>query len=424
MSFDRDRCRTRIGATERCTGSVSIMGVTMARSVDVAGGSGGGRPGRRRDPRWARVAVVVGALLMIVSGGSVAAGNLLLVHYTSGITHKGGLGHAAATDPKGGTSIEGPINLLLVGIDERTGDAAGGARADSIIVAHVPATHDAVYLASIPRDTRVPIPANRATGYAGGTDKINAAFQFGYQNGGGRDGGIALLADTVSNLAGGHLKFNGAAIVNFDGLKNLVKAVGGVRMYVDEKVTSIHIGENAKTGKVGVPYFIRDDGTPAGLRPNMKPKVYEEGWHDFSDWEALDYVRQRDLLAKGDGDYGRQRHQQQFLKAVMAKTTSTGVLTNPIKVNAVLKSVGKAVSFYNNNVDIADWIFTLKGLSTEKLTMIKTNAGDFKPVRINGVEYEQLSPDSMELLRTMTTDTVETFTATHPTWIAQDTAQP
>lgn len=168
---------------------------------------------RSRSPLWARLLVVFGALLMIGSGGTLVGGKMLFTHYASTITHEGGLGSAAAT----GKSIDGPINLLLVGIDERPTE--GGARADSIIIAHVPATHDSVYMASIPRDTVASIPAYPKTRYAGGTDKINAAFQWGYQNGvnkGGRDGGMELLAETVSGLAGG-LKFNGAAIVNFDG---------------------------------------------------------------------------------------------------------------------------------------------------------------------------------------------------------------
>jgi len=370
---------------------------------------------RRRAPLWARLAVATGAMLMVVSGGSVLAGRLMLARYAGDITHDGGLGTAAVTAPRGGTTIEGPINLLLVGIDER--EDQKGARADSIIIAHVPAGHDKVYFASVPRDTRVTIPSHDATGFDGATGKVNAAFQYGSANGGGREGGLSLLAETVSGLAGG-LKFNGAAIVNFDGLRDMVKVLGGVRMYVDEKVTSIHIGENVKNGKVGVPYVINSDGTPGGLKPNMRAQEYTVGWHEFSDWQALDYVRQRDLLERGDGDYGRQRHQQQFLRAVMDKATSTGVLTNPVKVNAVLKSLGKAVSFYNNGVDLADWLFTFKDLRPDDVVMVKTNEGTYNSLHEDGVSYETLSPDSEQLLASMASDTVDQFVASHPTWVS------
>ncbi|GAA4262726.1 hypothetical protein GCM10022255_100830 [Dactylosporangium darangshiense] len=373
----------------------------------------------KKDPLWARLSLILGALLLLASGGTLVGGNLLLQHYSDQITHEGGLGEAAAT----GATIDGPINLLLVGIDERINNEAMGARSDSIIVAHVPATHDAVYLMSIPRDTRVRIPASKSTKYNGGTDKINAAFQFGYQNGGGRDNGLQLLAETVSGLAGG-MKFNGAAIVNFDGFSGLVTALGGVHMCVDEKTTSIHVGWNTKTGKEGVPFNFNADGIPVSAKQNMKPQVYEVGCRDFQPWEALDYVRQRDMLANGDGDYGRQRHQQQFIKAMAKKATSAGVISNPLKVNEVLSSVGKAVSFYRGNVKLIDWIFTLKGIDPDKMVTLRTNNGTFSSKEINGQSFEILDQNALDLLKAFNTDTVDTFVAGHPDMIANDAATP
>ncbi|WP_433223437.1 LCP family protein [Dactylosporangium sp. CS-047395] len=374
----------------------------------------------KKDPLWARLSLIGGAFLLLLSGGSLVGGNLLLNHYSDQITHEGGLGDAAAS----GATIDGPINLLLVGIDERVQKEEMGARADSIIVAHVPASHDAVYLMSIPRDTKAAIPPSKKTKYNGGTDKINAAFQFGYQNGGGRDGGLALLAETVSGLAGGGLKFNGAAIVNFDGFSGLVKALDGVYMCVDEKTTSIHTGWNTKTGAEGVPYNFNADGIPTSLKPNMRPMVYEVGCRDFAAWEALDYVRQRDKLANNDGDYGRQRHQQQFIKAMAKKAMSAGVLANPIKVNEMLNSVGKAVSFYNNDVSLADWIFTLKGVNPDGMMTLRTNNGQFKTEIINGQSFEVLDQTAVDLLKAYSTDTVGPYVAAHPELVANDAATP
>ncbi|MEV8515169.1 LCP family protein [Dactylosporangium sp. NPDC051484] len=373
----------------------------------------------KKDPLWARLSLVFGALLLLASGGALVGGNLLLNHYSDQITHDGGLGSAAA-----GATIDGPINLLLVGIDERVGDEAMGARSDSIIIAHVPATHDAVYLMSIPRDTRVQIPPSPKTKYPGGTDKLNAAFQFGYQNGGGRNTGLALLAETVTHLSGG-LKFNGAAIVNFDGFRGLVEALGGVHMCVDEKVTSIHVGRNTKTGEVGktMPYNFTN-GNPTSLKPNMEPKVYEVGCRDFLPWEALDYVRQRDKLASGDGDYGRQRHQQQFIKAMLKKATSAGVITNPLKVSEMLNSVGQAVSFYNNRVSLGEWILTLKGVNPDKMITLRTNNGQYNPEKVNGQLFESLDQTALDLLKAFNNDTVAQFVANHQEMIANDAATP
>ena len=371
------------------------------------------RPGSwRRGPRWAWLAVIFGAVLVIFSGGGYLTFTTVLNHYAGQITHKGGLGDAGAT----GTSIDGPINLLLVGIDERSDDPDSGARADSIIVAHVPASHDAVYLASIPRDSLVDIPEFSDTNYAGGKDKINAAFQFGFQNNGGRDKGLELLANTVSQLSGG-LKFNGAAIINFEGLRKMIRAVGGINMCVDEKVTSIHIGWNTVTGKEGVPYVLNDDGTVAYRKQNYRAQVYYPGCRGFNDWQALDYARQRDLLANHDADYGRQRHQQQLIRAILTKTTSSGVIANPLKVNKVLNSLSGALSFYNQKVSVADWIFTLKDIKPSQMTMLKTNGGKFNPETVDGRSYEVLSDTSLQLFQAMTNDDVASFVAANPTWV-------
>src|SRR4029079_8691398 len=107
----------------------------------------------------------------------------------------------------------------------------------------------------------------------------------------------------------------------------------------------------------------------------ITPQVYEPGCQHLAAWQALDYVRQRELIP--DGDYGRQRHQQQFLRAVMKEGTSTGVLNNPLKLDAVLRSAGQAVTFDGGGVSIDNWIFTLKGLSANDVVMIKTNGGNF-----------------------------------------------
>jgi LCP family protein required for cell wall assembly len=376
-----------------------------------------GKPPKRhgvwaRGPRWAWLLVIFGALLTVVSGGVLVIVPTAISHYGGKITHSGGLGDAAAT----GKSIDGPINILLVGLDERTDDPEGGARADSIIVAHVPADHSSVYLASIPRDSLVDIPAFSDTGYLGGQDKINAAFEFGYQKGGGRDKGLELLADTVKNLSGG-LEFNGAAIINFGGMQNLIKAIGGINVCVDEKVTSIHVGWNTITGKEGVPYVLNSDGTVAYRKANYRAQVYYPGCQHMNNWQALDYARQRDLLANNDADYGRQRHQQQIIKAILAKTTSTGVITNPVKINSVLNSLGSALSFYNNGVSLTDWIFTLKGINPSKITMIKTNNGKFNSETVNGTSYEKLSDTSLQLFKSMADDDVASFVAANPTWV-------
>src|SRR5262249_20333555 len=139
-----------------------------------------------------------------------------------------------------GHSIDGAINLLMVGLDTRDTNPAAGSRADSIIIAHVPASHDRVYLVSVPRDTSADLPAFPQSRFKGGSSKINASCFFGSNNGGGNAGGMQLLALTLKNMIG--IQFDGGLIVNFDGFSDIVNKLGGVTMYVDENTMSLHHG--------------------------------------------------------------------------------------------------------------------------------------------------------------------------------------
>ena len=189
--------------------------------------------------------------------------------------------------------------------------------------------------------------------------------------------GFDLLAKTVSHLTGIR-RFDAGAIVNFGGFKQIVDAMGGVTMTIDQNVKSEHL----QPGGSPRPRLARCANNQCA-HPYYGPQAeYKKGTYHLQGWQALDYVRQRYGLK--NSDYDRQRHQQQFLKAVVAKTATTGVLANPIKVNAVLRSLDRTLTFYNNNVDIADWIFTLKDVKPGAVTMLKTNRGTYNSVTVDG----------------------------------------
>jgi anionic cell wall polymer biosynthesis LytR-Cps2A-Psr (LCP) family protein len=136
-------------------------------------------------------------------------------------------------------------------------------------------------------------------------------------------------------------------------------------------------------------------------------------------WQALDYVRQRDLLERGDLDYGRQRHQQQFIKAVFKEMLSGGTLTNRSKLAAVSKTVGKAMTLDTRHIPIADWVFAMKSIGGNDILTIKTNDGKLNPgTSDNGQSVEKLSADSLQLLQTVKEDRVDAFVAVHADWVA------
>lgn len=311
----------------------------------------------------------------------------------------------------------GAKNILLAGEDLYGADSDGGA--DSIIILHLAADHESAYLVPIPRDTYVSIPAydNGVTRYPGGKDRIGAAYRYGAQGLTGtaaRQHGFGLLAETVTALAG--ITVDAAAITDLSGLQRVVEATGGVDLYVDERTVSTDIGHDA-AGRVAAPFTTGRDGSLTPV-PGVRPVVYAVGNQHFGGAQAMDYVRQRKLLAKGDGDYGRLRHQEQLLIALHRTLVSTGVLTDPGRLASLLSAVGGTVTFDGGGASLTDWLFSVRGLPASGLVGIATNGGRFTTsVLPGGGSVQTLTGTSRQLLDAVRTDTVAQFVAAHPGWV-------
>ncbi|MEV4654475.1 LCP family protein [Micromonospora sp. NPDC049301] len=370
-------------------------------------GGGGGRSGdgpakkrpKRKDPLWARLTVIFGAVLMLSSGVAIVGGKVLIGQATGDIAQRDLLGGAGKSDAEGGANLDGPIDMLLLGVDARERWAADDVRSDSIIILHIPASHDQAYLISIPRDTEAQIPAFPKSGFPGGTDKINAAFQAGARNGGGWEGGAQLMAQTIKRLTG--VSFDGAAIINFGGFKNVIDTLGTVKICVSHEVKSKHMsfvdGEpmwNADAKKTG---------------KQMTAVVHKKGCQEMEGWAALDYARQRYGLP--GGDYDRQQNQQQLIKAMARKATEGGTLTNPAKLQQLIKAAGKAFVLDTGGVPIEKFIFTMRGVTANDLTMLKTNNGTFNG---NENKREALNAETLEMFRAMKQDKLGEFVFAHP----------
>jgi polyisoprenyl-teichoic acid--peptidoglycan teichoic acid transferase len=364
--------------------------------------------GKPRAPRWARICAIFGAILMLLSGGVLIATEVLVARYASSVKTEDLFGDAApgASPEVRRSELKGPLDILLVGIDPR--QATTLPLADSIIIVHVSEDLKSAYLFSLARDLIVDIPAFPRNGYRGGRGRINSAMAEGSRvPGRARPDparGFELLSRTVSQYTGIR-RFDAGAIVNFDGFKKIVDAMGGVTMYVDERTRSEHL---------------RPDGSPR--TPNGRgagyigpQKTYEKGTQKLKGWEALDYVRQRYGL-KG-GDYARQRHQQQFLKAMVEQALSRDVVTNPIKLDKVLRAAGQSLIFNGRGHSVVDFGFGLKGVRPETMTMIKLPGYS---VIING-EYrgERLESSAEDFFRAVRGGTIDEFLVDNPDFVSR-----
>jgi anionic cell wall polymer biosynthesis LytR-Cps2A-Psr (LCP) family protein len=132
-------------------------------------------------------------------------------------------------------------------------------------------------------------------------------------------------------------------------------------------------------------------------------------------WEALDYARQRYGLT--NGDYDRQRHQQQLIKAMAKKASSSGVMTSLPRVQALIKAAGKAFVLDTGGVPVADFLFTLKGVAANDLVLLRTNNGTFAG---NGEGRETISAESKEMFTAVQNDKLADFVIAHPDVIAKE----
>ena len=353
-------------------------------------------------PLWAKLCLVFGSLVMVTSGAAIVVPKVLASWATSSIPHQ----NLIPAELKG-ANIDGSINMLLLGMDERAGNSTEPIRADTIMVAHVPKDHKNIYLISIPRDLDAQIPAYPETGYKGGREKINAAFAMGARSNGkpddstqGRERGAALTMLAINQLIPGGIKFNGAAIINFQGFRDVLQAIDGVDMCVDVLTRSIHYDKNNGY------HTLLQDGDP-------RQKVYPVGCYHMDYLSALDYARQRHVE---NGDYTRQRHQQQLLVALFDKLFSKDTVTNVGKIAALQKAAGGLLTLDLNGTGVEDWAFTFRSLSSSSIVMIKTNGGNFATLP-NG--NEAVTPATSQLFKAVHDDTVIDFLKLHSDWIAK-----
>ena len=144
-------------------------------------------------------------------------------------------------------SAKKPLTILLMGVD--TGDnSRGGAdswngNSDSQIILTLNPRTKTTTIISVERDTMTNI--EDASGKIQSTQKMNAAYPLGFNNG-GLSSAVTYAMKTIGNQVG--LNLNNFMIVNMDGLVNLVNDVGGVEVVNDTNGSDVYQGTDS--GKI------------------------------------------------------------------------------------------------------------------------------------------------------------------------------
>ena len=271
-------------------------------------------------------------------------------------THKPLAGTATTTTAVPG--LDGPQDILIVGLDSRTdaqgnplpqavldqlhaGGDDGELNTDTMILLHIPADGRSAVAISFPRDSYVQI----AGGY--GKHKLNSAYAYAHNDaystltaqgvkGADREQQAAVagrknLIKTIENLTGGAVTINRYAEVNLASFYEISQAVGGVPVCLNQPAKESHSGIDL----------------PAGQQV-------------ISGAQALAFVRQRYDLPRGDLD--RIVRQQAFLAGMVQKVLSADTLANPAKLNALIDAIKKSVVI-SSGWDLLTFMQQLQGIA-------------------------------------------------------------
>ena len=217
-------------------------------------------------------------------------------------------------------TVDGPVNLLLIGSDSGEGNLAYGLRDatlnDVTMLLHISADRERATVVSFPRDMFVDIPScpgpDGSNFPAASGQKINQSLS---------RGGLACPVLTVENLTGLDIPY--AAKIEFDGVIEMSNAVGGVEVCVASPIDDRNI-----------------------------PFKLDAGMHTLSGADALKFLRTR--YGVGDGsDLTRISNQQQFLSSLVRTLKSSETLSNPVKLYGIASAASRNLEFSNSlrNVD-------------------------------------------------------------------------
>lgn len=236
--------------------------------------------------------------------------------------------------------------IMIMGVDQREDDVG---RSDTLMVTMIDPKKNKAALLSVPRDTRVKIKGH-------GYDKINAAYAYG---------GHKLSESTVEDLLG--VRIDHYIIINTHSFQRIIDALGGIDINVEKRM-----------------YYEDPWDDDGGLIIDLRP-----GMQHMDGKTAVTYVRYRDE----EGDIGRVRRQQKFMKACVDAITTPAILPRlPGIISSVIDSVKTDLSLRQ----LLEFAGTLRESQAHGL---RTEMVPGRPMYIDEVSY--WIPNMSELRRSM-----------------------
>jgi LCP family protein required for cell wall assembly len=238
--------------------------------------------------------------------------------------------------------------ILVIGSDHRwTGTV--GARSDTVMLVRIEPSRHRIALLSIPRDLYVAIPGH-------GHDRINMAFE---------DGGERLLTRVVRETFG--VEIDHFFEVDFRGFKNVVSALGGVYLPVDQRYFNHNVGTAAT------------DYSDIDLQP---------GYQKLDGDQALAFARYRHT----DNDFVRAARQQLLLRVVARDALAGG--WNPFRVRRLALAAAKATT---SDISSLGELYSLgKAIHDTPASRVVRMTVHAQDLVLYGADYLGATPDELK----------------------------
>ncbi|MFI9332864.1 LCP family protein [Kitasatospora sp. NPDC052868] len=335
--------------------------------------AGAARRGRRR--RVLKWTAGVGAMALVAGCGGAY---YVYQHFNNNITAvKVQLGSEEERPKAAGDAL----NILVLGTDSREGlgreygDEGSTGHADTTLLFHIAKDRSNATVMSIPRDLMVPIPECETAG-----KKIPGSARAMFNTSLGQDGRDPGCSwKTVEKMTG--IRVDHFVMVNFDAVKTLSTAVGGVEVCAAKDIND----------------------------PDSHLKM-SRGRHVVQGDEALAFVRTRHAVGLG-GDLTRIPLQQQFISSMIRTVKSGDTLTSPTKLWKLADAATKALTVDSGigSVDrLKDLALDVSGVDTRNITFATVPVLD-DPKDENRLVLKQ--PDAGQLFSMIATDRSLTETA-------------
>ena len=254
--------------------------------------------------RWKRIIGIVIALVFVLVLVSVT-GFMKSTFDTMNQISAAGIS-AEGPYAKSVNVVEEPFNIYITGIDQWEEEKGYDLeRSDVNMIVTVNPLTKKVLLTSIPRDSYVMLHTAQAM------DKLTHTGVYG----------VDETVNTVQDWLG--IDLNYYVKMNFTAVRDIINAMGGIRVY-----------------------------SPVEFDSSLRPYHYKKGWNDLGGRQALFFARERHAFEGQDSV--RVENQQRVLKAIIKKmTSSTTLLTS---YDDVMAAAGKNMSTNMSSKDISELV--------------------------------------------------------------------